>query len=246
MPLITSIWHGQGWVAKAQGGPVMIRSMDYNRYKDERKLGRFWFWRNSSNILPRRLSRFPWSSTSCLASIFIVGAIGHSGGENGNAVIRPNDNDTEAHKTNSNKKPLTAEYIFFNFYYYLVITTPLWPALFLLPIHPSLVYNMLLTTTRDSCKKVSWKIRWTVRSFDMAEPFFCCPCKQPTVARYSPTSGTYSWAGKSSSQVTPPLLNHCSLMSLNDTGKLSYVSMGGVVTVQALAQQMGTSRRSRF
>lgn len=30
-------------------------------------------------------------------------------------------------------------------------------------------------------------------------------------------------------------------MSLNDTGKLSYVSMGGVVTVQAMSQQMKKS-----
>lgn len=88
----------------------MIRSMDYNRYEDEGNSTD-----SDSDGIPQTffLAAFPDSHDRPhrLESIFIVGAIGNSGGENGNAVIRPNDNDTEAHKTNSNKKPLTAEYI---------------------------------------------------------------------------------------------------------------------------------------
>lgn len=233
MPLITSIWHGQGWVAKAQGGTVvMIRSMDYNRYKDERKILILTeFLKHSSSPpfpIPMIVHLLSWFHLHC--------------GSNWSFGWGERMEMQSLDRMTMTLRPIK-----------LIRTKSLWPrniySLTFIIIwwspHPCGLHCFCSPSIHPPCTTCCWRRHAIlVRKFlgKFVEPFvrygraFLLLPMQAThyIARYSSAFVTYSWAGKSSSQVTPPLLNHCSLMSLNDTGKLSYVSMGGVVTAQAL------------
>lgn len=81
-------------------------------------------------------------------------------GQNRNAVIRPddNDNDTKDHKTNSNKKFLVAGDHGIYTYVQEVLRYLVGTDCTLVPASHCTTCAVGMSDTRDSGKKVSWKI----------------------------------------------------------------------------------------